>query len=155
MIRLDRRMSEADALQILKNGKYGVISTSSSDGLPYGVPINYFYVEEENAIYFHCFIKGRKMDNIKENNRVSFVVVGKEEIIPERFVTHYESVMVAGRAVLITDDGEKARRLMQLCETLTPTSIKRREELIKKSLPAVAIVKIEIDEITGKRNQDD
>jgi nitroimidazol reductase NimA-like FMN-containing flavoprotein (pyridoxamine 5'-phosphate oxidase superfamily) len=52
MISPKRQMSEADAIQILQTGKYGVLSTSTLDGIPYGVPLNYFYVQEDNAIYF-------------------------------------------------------------------------------------------------------
>jgi nitroimidazol reductase NimA-like FMN-containing flavoprotein (pyridoxamine 5'-phosphate oxidase superfamily) len=154
MIRPDRRMSEADAVQILKEGKYGVLSTATLEGIPYGVPLNYFYVEEDNALYFHCFIRGRKLDYIKENSRVSFVVIGKENLVAERFVTHYESVIVTGRAILITEEEEKIKKLIQLCEILAPSVLERRDEVIKKQLSAVTIVKIEVDEISGKRNQD-
>lgn len=149
-----RKMTQEDAYKILENGKYGVLSMAAKDGTPYGVPLNYFYIPEEHAIYFHCFIKGRKLDYLKENRRVSFVVIGQEEIIPEKFVTHYESIILTGCASFITEDEEKTRRLIQLCQALTPDSIERRDEVIKKQLAAVIIVKIEIEEITGKRNRD-
>ncbi|WP_312642592.1 pyridoxamine 5'-phosphate oxidase family protein [Hydrogenoanaerobacterium sp.] len=149
-----RRMPREDAVEILKNGKYGVLSTSSEDGMPYGVPINYFYIEEENAIYFHCALKGRKTDNIQANNRVAFVVIGQEAVVEERFTTHYESVMVSGIATFVTDLAEKEKKLNQLCDALTPSAVARRAEVIQKYLPAVAIVKLEICELTGKRNKD-
>ncbi len=149
-----RRMPHEDAVNILKNGKFGVLSTVSEDGTPYGVPINYYYVEEEHAVYFHCAVKGRKIENINANSRVSFAVIGEEEIIEERFTTHYASVIVSGTATLITDNAEKEKRLYQLCNALTPNSITRRKEVIQKSLPAVMIIKLEISEITGKRNRD-
>lgn len=38
MIRKDRIMSLQDALEILKNGEYGVLSTASKVGVPYGIP---------------------------------------------------------------------------------------------------------------------
>ncbi len=132
-----------------------MLSVAAKDGAPYGVPLNYFYIPEENALYFHCFIKGRKLDYLKENNRVSFTVIGKEEIIPDRFVTHYESVVLTGKASIITDPEEKVKRLLQLCQALAPEAIERRDEVINKQLSAVAIVKIEIQEITGKRNRDE
>lgn len=155
MIRPNRRMSELDALQLLRNGKYGILSTSSSDGIPYGVPMNYFYSQGDNSIYFHCFIKGRKLDNIRQNDKVSFVVIGKETIVDDLFVTHYESVLVEGRATLIADEKEKTKKLIQLCETLTPEATGRRDEVIKNHLSEVMIVKLLINKISGKRNQDD
>lgn len=150
-----RRMPREDAVNLLKEGTYGVLSVATKEGIPYGVPINYFYVPEENAIYFHSLIRGRKLDFLKENNQVSFVVVANEKIMPERFVTHYDSVMLTGRASFLTDDGEKVKRLVQLCQALAPEATERRNAVIQKQLSAVAIVKIEIEEITGKRNRDE
>lgn len=137
-----RRMSQEDACKLLKQGKYGVLSLAGKEGTPYGIPLNYFYVPEERSIYFHCFIKGRKMDYMKENNRVSFVVIGGEKIVPEKFVTHYDSVMVTGEASFITNKEEKIKRLLQLCQVLAPEAVERRDEVIEKQLPAVAIVKL-------------
>ncbi len=73
MMKPNRKMSKADAVQLLKDGKYGVLSLSTLEGIPYGVPINYFYIQEDNAIYFHCFVKGHKLDVIKQNNKVSLL----------------------------------------------------------------------------------
>ena len=105
-MRPSRRMSQEDAVQLLREGTYGVLSIATSQGEPYGVPLNYYYLPEEQAIFFHCFVKGRKIDTIKENDRVSFVVIGRETIMPERFVTHYDSVMVEGRAEINRPGGE-------------------------------------------------
>lgn len=150
-----RSTTEEEAYRILQAGKYGVLSMSTPDGEPYGVPLNYFYVPQENAIFFHCFLKGRKLDMLKENNRVSFAVIAYEEIVQERYVTHYDSVIVTGTATLITEPEEKSKRLVQLCQVLAPTAVERRDEVIRKQLAAVTIVKISIDQITGKRNRDD
>lgn len=155
MIRPNRKMPQEDAYRVLREGRYGVLSMSAKDGTPYGVPLNYFYVPEENAIFFHCSTKGRKIDCLKENDRISFVVVGREEIVPERFVTHYDSVIVTGTASFITDGQEKVKRLLQLCRALAPASVGRRDEVIRKELAAVMIVKISIQSVTGKRNRDD
>lgn len=151
----DRGLPESEALQILQNGTYGVLSTCSLAGVPYGVPVNYVYVPAERAIYFHCFVAGRKLDNLRENDRVSFVVVGEQQIMPERFVTHYTSVLVEGHAALIVDPEEKTKRLLQLCQALVPTALARRDQVIRQQLAAVNIVRISVNSVTGKRNRDD
>jgi len=148
-------MTQEKAYEILKEGEYAVLSLAAEDGTPYGVPINYFYDPDENALYFHCFIEGRKVDYLKKNNQVSFVVIGDKKLVPERFVTHYESVIGTGSAHFITDREEKIKRLIQLCQALAPNSVERRDEVIKKELSAVMIVRIDILEITGKRNRDE
>ncbi len=45
-------------------------------------------------------------------------------------------------------------KLILLCERLAPKAIERREEVIEKYIKAVCIGKIDIDNITGKKNED-
>jgi uncharacterized protein len=94
MRRSDRELSLSEAREILKNGEYGILSTTSTDGQPYGVPLNYCYLRD--SIYFHCALEGHKLENIRENNRVSFCVVGNTELLPETFSSKYESAIVFG-----------------------------------------------------------
>ena len=39
--RTDRVLSESEAKGILEKGEFGILSTASLDGQPYGVPISY------------------------------------------------------------------------------------------------------------------
>ena len=41
MRRKDRLLDSADAVEILKNGEYGVLATVTEDGSPYSVPMSY------------------------------------------------------------------------------------------------------------------
>lgn len=151
MRRKDREMSHEDTLKVLKKGTWGVLSITEG-GAPYGIPVNYYYSPEENALFFHCAKEGRKLDGISADSRVSFAVVLGEEIIPDKFTTHYESVVAAGRASVLSDPGETAKRLKKLCEVLTPSCKERIDEAVNKSLKSTAIVRIDIDSISGKRN---
>lgn len=151
----NRTIPYSEALEILKAGRYGVLSTVSADGEPYGVPVNYCYSEQENCIFFHCAKAGKKLDNIRVNGRVSFVVVGCEEVVPDRFITHYESAIVTGTARLVENEADIRARLVELCGKFAPTALSRREEVIERYLPAVAICEIKIESLTGKRNNDD
>lgn len=154
MRRPERRIVDEEARALLKKQTYGVLSVVGEDGAPYGVPLNYFYAESENAIYFHCARSGRKIDAIGSESRVSFTVVGREEIDPLRFTTRYESVIAEGRASLVESDDEKRLRLRQLCDVLTPGAA-RRDEVIEAYLPRTAIVRIDIECISGKANRGD
>jgi uncharacterized protein len=149
-----RFISEEEALDVLKAAEYGVLSTASAQGRPYGVPVNYCYVPEENCIFFHCARVGRKLDNIMQNPKVSFVAVANSEVIQERFTTHYESVVVDGTAQLVEDEAEKIAKMVILCERFSPKVMDKADEVIRKHLSAVAVVKIIIDSVQGKRNQD-
>lgn len=85
MRRKDRQAGEEDILRILKENVYGVLSTISEDGWPYGVPVSYVY--EDGKIYFHSATMGHKVDNLAHSEKASFCVVGKTELLPEQFST--------------------------------------------------------------------
>ena len=108
MRRTDRQITEAEARAILCAGAYGVLSTVSARGKPYGVPVNYCVLDQD--VYFHCAVAGTKLDNIAHAPEVSFCVVGATEVLPEKFGTKYESCVVDGRAEEVFGD-QKQRAL--------------------------------------------
>ena len=101
MRRKDRQAGEEDILRILKENVYGVLSTISEDGWPYGVPVSYVY--EDGKIYFHSATMGHKVDNLAHSEKASFCVVGKTELLPEQFSTRYESVIAFGTVMKLVD----------------------------------------------------
>jgi nitroimidazol reductase NimA-like FMN-containing flavoprotein (pyridoxamine 5'-phosphate oxidase superfamily) len=153
MRRQEREMNSSDAARLLEEGQLGVLCTVGADGEPYGVPLNYCYIREDNAVFFHCANVGRKLDNIKSNARVSFTVTGHSLIIPEKLTTYYESVIAVGRASFVQGDEEKKLRLNQLCCHLTP-GIEWQGDSGCRHLSATAIVRIDLDSISGKKNGD-
>ena len=96
MRRRDRELDQTAAWAILEKGAYGVLSTVSPDGTPYGVPLSYCLLE--GAIYLHSAREGRKLDHLAREPRVSFCVVGATEVLPADFGTLYESCVVEGVA---------------------------------------------------------
>ena len=149
MRRMDKAMNHEAAIELLHNCEYGTLSTIGSDGYPYGVPLNYAY--KDNAIYFHCATEGHKLDNIVENSKVSLCVVGDTELIPEKFSTKYESVIVFGRANLVTDDNEKKAALLILIEKYAPDYTESGKKYISNDFNKTKVVRINIDHITGKK----
>ncbi len=145
--REDRKIGPEEAIEILKKGEYGILSTVGEDGYAYGVPLNYVYVD--NSIYFHCAKEGHKLDNIKNNMRVSFCVVGETKPIPEKFTTRYESVIVFGKAMEIFNE-EKEKALLEIIYKYANQYIEQGKEYIKKAKDKTVIIKINIEKITGK-----
>jgi len=150
----ERMTSEAAARDILKSCNLGTLSLVTPEGLPYGVPINYFYDESANALYLHCALKGKKIDCLKSHPEISFSVFKNPVIIEERFTTHYDSAIVTGQAELISEPEEKRASLTTLSMALAPCGAHRLAEVIDKQWKSVAIIKISIDQIEGKRNRD-
>ena len=76
-------LSKEAAEKILREGDFGVLALSGDDGYCYAVPIN--YAVEGNKIYFHSAKTGHKLDAIRNNDKVSFCVVDRHEVIAEEF----------------------------------------------------------------------
>ena len=147
MRRKDRQIGTEAALEILKNGEYGVLSTVGENGYAYGIPLSYTYTD--NKIYFHCAKEGTKLDNIKFSNKVSFCVVGKTEVLPCKFSTNYESVVVFGDA-FETEGEEKIKGLMDVVKKYSPGFIVEGEKYLEASAHETTVVRIDIKHLTGK-----
>ena len=99
MRRFKQQLSNDEALKILKNCKSGVLAVSGDDGYPYTIPLNFVY--KDGKIYFHCAKNGHKLDAIKQNNKVSFCVIEKDEVDSEKLTTLFRSVVVFGKAEIM------------------------------------------------------
>ena len=137
--RKNQQLSETEARSILKNGTHGVLSVQGDDGYPYGVPMNYVYGDD--AIYFHCAKEGHKMEGFRRSDKVSFCVVGEDEVIPEAFSTAYTSVIAFGRAVIVA-------------ERFSPEFGEEGEAAIRSSWNDVCIVRLNIEHAVGKAGRE-
>jgi nitroimidazol reductase NimA-like FMN-containing flavoprotein (pyridoxamine 5'-phosphate oxidase superfamily) len=139
---------------LLQEALVGCLATVGPDGSPYITPLHFVY--HQGKIYFHCAFKGRKMDNIRANPRMCFEIHKLIKIVQSQracdFSTRYRSVLVFGRARSLPEGDEKVAALTALAEKYaggqaveppTPNRAKGTE-----------VIKITIEEMTGKRNVD-
>lgn len=141
--------------EVLDKGQWGVLSTISENGQPYGVPLHYVYDHEKNMIYCHCSPGGQKVINIRNNPNVSFNVVGEWRVLEDAFISNYKSVIITGTATIYEDGDQMRRPLELLCAHLAPTTTdKQRQTVIDRYLKLVRIIAITIKEMTGKENRD-
>lgn len=115
MRRKDRQFSAADARAILAKGTHGVLSVVGDGGWPYAVPMNYTVMGTQ--IYLHCARAGYKLTPLPDD-RVCFTVVTQAQVIPAHITTLYESVVVLGRAQVVTAEEERLAALGSLIDTL-------------------------------------
>jgi len=134
-------------VEVLKKNDYGVLSTINSNGYPYGVPVSYVYCN--GSIYFHCALVGEKLDNIAAHNKVSFCVVGETCILPDKFSTKYESVILFGTASEVFDE-EKNMALLEILNKYSPDFLEKGKEYIKTANSKTKVMKINIDHLSGK-----
>ena len=147
MRRHDRAITEDEAKALLQNGEYGVLSTVSPDGQPYAVPLSYTFTGD--LIFFHSAPDGHKLDNIAANNRVSFCVVGKTQVMPEKFGTRYESVIAFGKACEVSGE-EKNRGLSELLRKYCRGFLKEGLQYMAREGHKAKVYKITIESFAGK-----
>ncbi len=145
--RKDRAITEEESMALLNKAEYGVLSTVTEDGKPYGVPLNFCIIK--HCIYFHCAVEGQKIDNIKQNRSVSFCAVGNTEILPDQFGTKYESVIVLGEVEEVFDMNKQIA-LEGLLHKYSPEFIDKGINYIEGLREKTRVFKIAINKLTGK-----
>ena len=147
MRRKDRTISQQEALTVLYKAEYGFLSLVSQDGEPYGIPINYCVIGA--TIYFHTASEGRKLDILSYNSSVSFCVVGNTELLPDKFGTKYESVIISGKAKEVIES-EKQLGLEGLVKKYSSMYFSEGLEVIARNIDKTRVYKIDVESITGK-----
>ena len=145
--RKDKKMDKDKIEEILINSEYGTLACLGDDGFPYSVPLNYHY--ENNTIYFHSALSGHKIDAILNEPKVSFSIVNSYKLLPEELNTHFESVIVFGKASMVEDE-EKRKYLYNLGMKYSYDFEKIVIDAVKEQFKTTGLVKIQIDHKEGK-----
>ena len=148
MRRKEKLMSEDTMGYIIIKAGFGTLACIGADGYPYSVPLNYVY--ENDKIYFHSAKSGQKIDHIKFQNNVCFSVVSYYKILPEKFDTEYDSVIVFGKAHCVGDASEKSQALKLLIRKYSENYLAEGTDYIQRSSNATAVYRIDIEHKTGK-----
>lgn len=148
--RKKNELNKEDIKELLKTAKRGVLAINSEDGYPYGVPINYFYDEGNNKIYFHSSKIGYKVGLLKLSDKVSFTIFGKEIIKDEAWAPYVRSVIVFGKCFPIKNDDEALEAIYKFALKYNPNKEMVDKE-IEESFKAVQMYEINIEHVSGKQ----
>lgn len=149
MRRNRQELSQDICRQILTTGKQGILAVSGDNNYPYAVPVNYVYYQDK--IYIHSALTGHKIDAIRKCDKVSFCIIDKDDVIPEKFTTNFRSVIIFGRVKLITDEKLKYDSLKALADKYAPQYEQEGIEEINSAFKRTAIIEITIEYMTGKQ----
>jgi hypothetical protein len=148
-------MTKAQIKKILGEEDVGCLCLSRN-GEPYGVPVSYAFIK--NRIVFHSSLKGRKLDFIRKNKRVCFVVSRH----PDRAKPHhpekgckyrYESVVCSGKAVIIRDVQERFYWLSRFLKYFNVRIGKAPDAnpITEEVAARVGCVVIKVDKFSGRK----
>ena len=148
MRRSKQQLAEEESLQILEDNGWGVLSVHGDEGYPYGIPVNYMFMD--GKIYIHGAKEGHKIDAIAADAKVSFVVVDKDDVVPEEFTTYFRSVVVFGKAKIMEDSDEIERVAAILGEKFWPGHMEESKAAAIREKTATGMMVITPEHITGK-----
>lgn len=141
-------LNNETAEKILREGVFGVLALSGDNGYNYAVPLNYAFAD--NKIYFHSALTGHKIDAVKNNDKVSFCVVGRHDVVAEEFTSYFTSVIAFGKIKIVEDTAEKIHALELLADKYSPNVNKNLREKEISRFNAVKILILEIEHLSGK-----
>jgi len=135
--------------EILRRGSSGVLALAGDDGYPYALPISYLY--DGQRLYFHCALTGHKIDAIRRCEKASFCVIDQDKVVPERFTTHYRSVITFGRMRILKPGEEFDRAILCLAQRYAPGMEEAARRETEKYRGALCMLAMDIDHMTGKQ----
>lgn len=150
--RQDRLLDETAAREILMSGEYGVMSVFSDESGAYGFPVNYVW-DGENCIYLHCAPEGKKLRCLDINNKVSFCVIGRTNVISDQFTTEYESIILECTAVRNLEEDERMKAFSLIIEKYSPQDKITGMKYAKGAYHQTEIIRLEIIKWSGKRKK--
>lgn len=151
--RKNKEIDTSVARKLLASERRGVLALRGDDDYPYAIPINYYYDENNNKIYFHGSRVGHKVDALNRSDKVCFTVFGNEAIRNESWAPYVQSVVVFGRCTIITDESVKIEKLINLAKKYYPDEATIEEEIAADGKAAQMYV-IEIEHLSGKEIQE-
>ncbi len=149
LTRINKKLSEKDCIEVLKNETRGVLSVLGDDDYPYGMPMNHWYNEEDGKIYFHCGKVGHRLDALKKHNKVSFCVYDKGYRNEGEWAWNVKSVIVFGKIEIIDDMDMIADITTKLSYKFTQDSGYIEKE-IKQSGLNTLLLQLTSEHICGK-----
>lgn len=154
MFRKMRRIRQAldieECQKLLKNRKRGVLSLLGDDDYPYGIPIDYYYDEETNGLYFHTAKTGHKIDAIAKHPKASFNIIDDGTPVKDSWILDFKSVIVFGQMEKVTDEALREKALLGICQKFAPDAQRYFEDEMRKVGKVVQVYVLKIEHMTGK-----
>ena len=148
MRRAGQQLSPSECEEILRKATSGTLAVIGDGGYPYAVPINFYYDEAENKLYFHCAREGHKADAMKNCDKVCFTAHDAGEQRGD-WSYYVKSVIVFGRVRPVEDAAVKYEKAKAFGMKYYPGEEELEQELVRY-LGRACIMEISIGHMSGK-----
>jgi len=150
MLRKDQEITEQSAIESVIRASLVCRLALSDKDRPYIVPLCFGY--EDNTLYFHSGVKGRKLEILGKNPNVCFEfevnvgVLKAEEACSWNM--QYQSVIGFGKASFLEDIEEKQKAVGIIVRQYSDKTLQLPDATLRKTI----VIKVPIDSMTGKRS---
>ena len=129
LVRKNKQLSNESCIELLKTETRGVLSVLGDDDYPYGMPMNFWYNEEDGNIYFHCGNIGHRLEALQKHNKVSFCVFDQGYKEENEWAYKVKSIIIFGKIEIIDD-------MEQITDIVTKLSYRfvQDDEYIKEEI---------------------
>ena len=139
--------------KMITNTFHGVL-VLANDNEPYAIPINHGY--KDGSFYFHCGVSGKKLDFIRKNPGVSYVIskyFGKPEDHAKSMKCHgcWESLIVYGTAKIIEEREEQRQAFKIFMEYYGNPKFEPSADVYATT----RIIKVTAEKMTARREGSD
>ena len=153
MRRSDREITDIKSIEAFIAKEQIMRIAFYDNGEIYIVPVNYGYTNDSGhyAFYFHGAKGGRKYELSKESPNIGFEIDGNYELLEADiacdFSARFQSVVGTGKITIVEEREEKLKGLNAL---MKQTSGKTEWQYSEEMMNAVAIYKVDVNEISCK-----
>ncbi len=150
MRRGEKEIKEKEAMEsIIRRSLICRLGLADGDQ-PYVVPLCFGH--EDNTIYFHGALQGRKIDIIRKNTNVCCEFEAEAEVMPAeegcQWSVKYQSVIVFGKATVVESIEEKIRALAVILRQYSNEEFQFPRDTVER----IAVIKVDIESMTGKQS---
>ena len=152
--RKEKEISDINEMMaILDEAKYVVVAMCK-DNEPYLATLSHGYDRERNCIYFHCAKKGKKVDILKEQNKVWGQALMDKGYVQGSCDHLYATTQFMGRVTFVESRDEKRHALEIMINALDDDPQKLLDtQLTERSILGIQIGRIDIEYMSGKKSE--
>ena len=150
MIAVKKAMTKEACVELLKTAPRGILSVIGDGGWPYGMPMNFWYNEEDGKIYFHSAKRGHRTDALMRDPKASFCVMDEGTVMEGDWAPTLQSVIVFGKIEFV-EDQELALELVRKLSYKYTSDDAFIDEEIRRFASGFRLFAMEVEHMTGKR----
>lgn len=149
MRRKAQQLPQEVCQSLLKTLPRGVLSLLGDQGYPYGVPMDFFYREEDGCLYFHSAPEGHKLDAMAACSKASFCCYDEGYREDGDWALNIRSVIVFGQIQPVPEEDLRRLVMEQFVRKYTQEEA-YVQRMLQQFLAKAVLFRLVPDHITGK-----